>query len=818
MILKNKETRITNLAIGLLSILTIVGGFYIASNQRAYGAPDDSSYELVWEDNFDGTELNSNDWGYQTGAWGASEVQACYKKSKNNVNVSGGNLKITALYEPNIACGDAGTRDFTSGFIQTRNKKYWTYGYIEARMKLPGNNGSTWPAFWMSPNEAVYGSWPRSGEIDIFETKGHDPSYLAANAHWGVASNNKRQAQGNFNVKTLSPNGTNDWHTYAVKWQEGRLDYYIDGQHFHTASNFNAPNATTHPGPFNTPFYIRINLAIGGNYLTPPHNDAHNNSDKFPTTMEVDYVRVYQKSAANAEVANIPDANLRRQLNKKLSATTGAQRNEDQAITVEDMKNINHLDLNVAASAPANEKITDLTGLEKAVNLTRIALANHNVRSIAPLARLNHLTSIDLTGNSVTDISPLNGLEKLKPEDVKLTSQKPVITSTTASFPSPLKDKSGATIAVQDSSTLVNDTNTAGNLKLVSPVYDGQMHTAQATWTKSITIGGATANFSGTLTVNATLPRPADISGLQAAIAAAEAEPNYIKNDNDVKNALATAKAVAAQANPSQTDIQNATNNLSSAVAAVKQKERDAQAAAEVAVAAAERDKTQAAVDAAKILVDKVQDPAKKSVFQTRLNAIAITNPSPTAPTTSAAIAQPRGGSVTISTSGDRCYNLASVKAAAAPDKHSNRILRDVAEFTIDCTNQAAATGYTAQVTLTLSRRYGDTKHLIVAKITNGAFKEDITNHVTFGTSADGKYTTISYSLTDGGFGDEDRAANGVIVDPIGIYEENTSGTGTANTRGSVSLADTGDSLLVTTLVATAISLGGAVLVLLKRR
>ena len=124
---------------------------------------------------------------------------------------------------------------------------------------------------------------------------------------------------------------------------------------------------------------------------------------------------------------------------------------------------------------------------------------NHNVRSIAPLARLNHLTSIDLTGNSVTDISPLNDLEKLKSEDVKLTSQKPVITSTTASFPSPLKDKSGATIAVQDSSTLVNDTNTAGNLKLVSPVYDGQMHAAQATWTKSITIGGATANFSGTL-------------------------------------------------------------------------------------------------------------------------------------------------------------------------------------------------------------------------------------------------------------------------------------------------------------------------------
>lgn len=670
----------------------------------------------------------------------------------------------------------------------------------------------------MSPNEAVYGSWPRSGEIDIFEAKGHDSNYLAANAHWGAASNNKRQAQGNFNVNTLSPNGTNDWHTYAVKWQEGRLDYYIDGQPFHTVSNFSTPNATTHPGPFNTPFYIRINLAIGGNYLTPPHNDAHNNSDKFPTTMEVDYVRVYQKSAANAEVVNIPDANLRRQINKNLSATTGAQRNDDQSITAEDMKNINHLDLNVAASAPANEKIADLTGLEKAVNLTRIALANHNVRSITPLAGLTHLTSIDLTGNSVTDISPLSGLEKLKSEDLKLTSQKPIITSTVASFPSPLKDKSGATIAVQDSSTVINDTNTAGNLKLVSPVYDGQMHTAQATWTNNVTIGGATTTFSGTLTVNTTLPKPVDISGLQAAIATAEAEPNYIKNDNDVKNALAAAKAVVAQANPSQADIQNATNNLNSAVAAAKQKERDAQAAAEAAVTTAERDKTQAAVDAARILINKVQDPAKKSILQTRLNAIAITNPNPTTPTTSATIAQPRGGSVTISTSGDKCYNLASAKAAPAPERYNNRTLRDIANFTINCTNQTAATGYTIQVTLTLSRRYGDTKHLIVAKIANGVFKEDITSHVTFGTSSDGKYTTISYSLTDGGFGDEDKAANGVIIDPIGIYEENTSSVSTANASGSVSLANTGDSLLAATLVATTISLAGAVLVLLKRR
>ena len=1016
MIIKHKKIKtISKVSVGLLSLFAVVSGMYTLSTHQAYGAPDDASYQLVWQDNFDGTALNTDNWDYQTGAWGASEIQACYKMNTNNVNVGGGTLKLTALYEPSVACGSAGTRDFTSGFVQTRNKKYWTYGYVEARIKTPNNNGSTWPAFWMSPNEAVYGSWPSSGEIDIFEAKGHDSNYLAANAHWGVSSGSKRQDQGNFNVNTLSPNGTNDWHTYAVKWQEGQLQYYIDGQLFHTVNNFRAPNATTHPGPFNIPFYIRLNLAIGGTYLTPPHNDAHNNIGNFPTTMEIDYVRVYQKSDANAETVTMPDVNLRSQINRTLSKTTGAQRADDRAITVEDMKNLNHLDLNVAASAPANEKITDLTGLEKAVNLTRIALANHNVRNITPLAGLTHLTSIDLTGNAVTDVSPLNGLTKLTSENLKLSSQKPTVTTSTPTFPSPLKNQTGAAIAIQDSSTLANDT--AGNLRLVSPVYDGQMHTAQAPWTTSITVGGATATFSGTLTVNATLPQQQpqpDLSGLRAAIAAAEAEPSYIQNDSAVAAALTQARAVVAQANPSQTDIQAATNNLNQAVAAAKQKEQNAQTAAETAVAAAENskrpsdvtaaqakvnavqdpdkkaalqnrlqsvtndinsaktslsvllnqaqgvstsgmtsattqalqtqitasqqvfgadssvaelqdsrdklqtainnlradktalqaaitaaeneptyirndtevaatlqharsvqsntnpsvdnvrtateqlqqavaaakqkeqdaqvaaeaavvqaetDKTQTAIDAAKVLVNKVQDPAKKAALQARLNAIVVAtpnpptpptpnpnpnpNPNPTTPTTSATIPQPHGASVTISTNGDACYNLASAKAATAPERHNNRILRDIAGFTIDCTNQTANTGFTTQVTLTLSRHYATTERLTIAKIANGTFKEDITSHVTFGTTSDGSHTTISYSLTDGGFGDEDGIANGTIIDPVGVYEEEDNPLSAALHGATSALAATGDNIV---FIATgAILLGGGGLWMVRR-
>ena len=268
---------------------------------------------------------------------------------------------------------------------------------------------------------------------------------------------------------------------------------------------------------------------------------------------------------------------------------------------------------------------------------------------------------------------------------------------------------------------------------------------------------------------------------------------------------------------------------MQQAVIEAKQKERDVQNAAEAAVTTAERDKTQAAINTAKNIVNKVQDPTKKTSFHNRLNAISLPspnpnpnpNPNPTNPTNSTTITQPHGGSVTVSTSGNKCYNLTSVKAAPAPERYNNRTLRDVVDFTINCTNQTTATGYTTQVTLTLSRRYNDTKNLIVAKMANNTLKEDITRRVTFGTSADGKYTTISYSLTDGGFGDEDGAANGVIVDPVGVYEREAGNNSTTNSKSSgsrTSLANTGNSLPIVLSAAAIISLAGIVLVILKRR
>ena len=326
-----------------------------------------------------------------------------------------------------------------------------------------------------------------------------------------------------------------------------------------------------------------------------------------------------------------------------------------------------------------------------------------------------------------------------------------------------------------------------------------------------------------------------DKASLQAAITAAEATPSYIKSDPTVASALAAAKVVLNQANPSASDLQSAIANLNSAVVSAKQKEQDAQDAAQAAVTKAEADKTQSAVDTAKVLVNKVQDPAKKAALQAKLNAVVVNPvPTPTTPITSATVAQPGGGTVTVATAGTQCYNIASAAVAAAPNDYVGRVLRDIVGFTINCTGQTAKVGYTTRVTLTLSKHYADHSQLAVVKINGGTVKEDITNRVTFGTTADGKHTTVTYDLTDGGFGDEDKAANGTIVDPVGIYERQQQtnpgvGGGTGNPTGPTNpggattngtgkntqatnkggyLADTGASVIAVTVVAVAA--GGA--------
>ena len=405
------NTKVKILTGVMVAGLVVSGSLLALPTGQAKGVSDDYplndsanwNQEPVWRDEFNGTSLDRESWNVRSGGWGANNVQSCYRNREENVNVKDGSLNLVGLYKPGEKCsGNSKSGDFTSGFVETKGKKAWTYGYIEARIKMP-NNKSTWPGFWMSPNNSTYGSWPRSGEIDIIETKGSNLNYAAADAHWGISPGYKKHAQG----KKL-PAGfkdTTQWHTYGVKWTEGKLEYYIDGMKFHIINRFSQPNAANTPyGPFDKPFFLRLNLAIGGDYIdgngskwSNAYNALAEHPESFPATMSIDYVRVYERRTAKE--VNVPDNNLRAQLNKKLSTILSTNRKDDQKITDVELEKLTDLNLDVADDTSEAEKIHDLTGLEAAKNLKNLSLKNSSVFDLRAVSNIKSLKSINLTIN-----------------------------------------------------------------------------------------------------------------------------------------------------------------------------------------------------------------------------------------------------------------------------------------------------------------------------------------------------------------------------------------------------------------------------------
>lgn len=260
-------------------------------------------YSLIWSDEFEGDSLDETKWSYQLGdgsdygisGWGNRELQV-YTDSAQNVSVSDGNLKITALKGklPNGATG------FTSARIRTikdDNEVLFstTFGRVEAKIKMDVGPG-IWPAFWMLPADpSIYGKWAASGEIDIMEVRGRVPEVSTGTAHFG------RTWPGNVyqGSEYTFPEGTDvkEYHVYAVEWEPEEIRWYIDDNCFYTLSSWYAKNSAyatefTNPAPFDVPFYILLNVAVGGNF----DPDAIINDDSFPGSMTVDYVRVYHKN------------------------------------------------------------------------------------------------------------------------------------------------------------------------------------------------------------------------------------------------------------------------------------------------------------------------------------------------------------------------------------------------------------------------------------------------------------------------------------------------------------------------------------------
>ena len=504
------NTRLKAVA-GLMTAAVIIGGSLVAlpiDNAKGAGSPyppTDSEYEKVWSDEFNGDSLDTNVWSPYVGGWNASAVQGCYKDSPENINVSGGSLNLIGLHKPGITCNKGKNKDFTSGFVETKDKKAWTYGYFEARIKMP-NNKSTWPAFWMSPNEKRYGDgWPMNGEIDIVETKGSDLDYAAADAHWGKSTTNKMHKNSHKTDLPAGFSNTTDWHTYGVKWTEGKLEYFIDGKSYHTVEGFGQPNAANTPhGPFDVPFFLRLNMAIGGNYIDGPggkwsnaYNVVAEEPSTFPATMSVDYVRIYQKR--EPKEVEVKDTELRKLLNEKLGEKLGTTRATDQKITDVELEKLTDLNLD-------NSNITSLTGIEAAKNLKNLSLNHNSISNLSPLAGLTSLKTLSLKENKITDISPLAGLTSLT--SLNLEDQQPSIKPTDKSFASPLKGLTGSVIPVTNSADVINSTATPGNIQLLSLPASGASPILNAPWTRNVTLGTASATFSGTLAIDTSaIPR-----------------------------------------------------------------------------------------------------------------------------------------------------------------------------------------------------------------------------------------------------------------------------------------------------------------------
>lgn len=240
-------------------------------------------YNLVWNDEFNGSTL-SGDWTYevQNSGWVNNELQNYIrgeKDGKKTVELKDGFL--------NINCFKASDGKVYSGRIKAKESTGWKFGIMEARIKLPKGKG-TWPAFWMMPSKVDWNKepWPKCGEIDIMEEVGANPNYTSSSIHC-ESYNHMLGTQ--KTAERLTPGAEDDFHVYRLEWTENYIKTYVDGTPLLTFNNDGKGNVST--WAFSKEFYIILNLAWGGDWGGYKGIDEN----ALPVTMQVDYVRVFQK-------------------------------------------------------------------------------------------------------------------------------------------------------------------------------------------------------------------------------------------------------------------------------------------------------------------------------------------------------------------------------------------------------------------------------------------------------------------------------------------------------------------------------------------
>lgn len=272
------------------------------------------TWQLVWSDEFDGPRIDKSKWGFEEDCFGGgNQERQCYTRDANNASIEDGKLVITARHERTtgpalplsqrrfaaVRDGEA-VRDFSSARLTTRGKAAWLYGKIEVRARLPQGQG-TWPAIWMLPEKESYGTWAASGEIDILEAVnlgvpcpacagGREDTILGTIHFGGRAPANKFAS-----TEIHFPEVLDGFHTYAVEWRADRITWLVDGRVYaqRAASEWSTTGSSAPGAPFDRPFHLILNLAIGGK-LPEGRGLGGVRLDGYPKRMEVDWVRVWK--------------------------------------------------------------------------------------------------------------------------------------------------------------------------------------------------------------------------------------------------------------------------------------------------------------------------------------------------------------------------------------------------------------------------------------------------------------------------------------------------------------------------------------------
>jgi beta-glucanase (GH16 family) len=256
----------------------------IPFNNTGYDVPTNyPGYTLAWSDEFNTTDFDHSSWTAESGdgcpglcGWGNNELEY-YMAPPANLFFQDGKMVIEARQET------YGGKNYTSARIKTQGKKSFKFGRVDIRAILPKGKG-IWPAFWMMPQNSVFGNWPQSGEIDILELIGSEASRAHATVHFGPGPGSTNISRSyNLTGATFS----DQFHVFSMEWEQDQMKFYVDDNLYSTVTK---ADLGANNYPFNEQFYFIINLAVGGNWPGAP--DA---STFFPQWLIVDYVRIYQK-------------------------------------------------------------------------------------------------------------------------------------------------------------------------------------------------------------------------------------------------------------------------------------------------------------------------------------------------------------------------------------------------------------------------------------------------------------------------------------------------------------------------------------------